>query len=1236
MNSFSGYLGLPNISYVTADDLDIANLSVDTITVNTQAKIDNIQPLTNTSSITVGTNTNTGVIDFQQDVDINADLEANNITTVGTIYTDNIQPVLSNSNLIIGTTTNTGILDVRQSATFSTNKNLTLQGTGKITTPNILVSGLTASKIVLTDASKNLVSSSYTDTDFARLTASNTFSGATNTFSGTIATNTISTNIPANAVSLFTNSTGSFTIGNSSSLSALSINQTISTNKGINMTSSTLTTNTIQAYNASALSIFTDANASQAITLGYASSVNPLNINLDTILNTNKNLTLQGTGKVTTPNILVSGLTASKMVLTDASKNLISSSYTDTDFARLAASNTFTGTSNTFNNKILCNTLTGTTTSSAMSLGEFGDTSNITFYKNINMGATRFITLQSDGTLYVNTITGTDASAAATLFSTQTGNINLGYSSSINPINLNCNTVLSTNKNLTLQGTGKVTTPNILVSGLTASKLVLTDASKNLISSSYTDTDFALKSGSTFTGTIIATEIQCPLYNSTNATTLLEIGKTNTTSNITLGSSQTSGNITLGNTLPASDAGTLTINKSTTLGSGKSITLTGLGEFITSATGDVKTNYLYGVNAGDTVRLYDTTTTGDIYLANGLSTGSLYIGIPGTTGTLQCRLNTVLASGKTLTMADATSKILSNYYDSRNPVTDLYIGNNLSSGTINLMGDVYTNTGKLISITDTGKLIVNTIEVFDATKNANLFTNLSGALTQINIGSTTIAGTIVNSDLFVDTTKALGCNNVYARGSSDLNIGTFTSSGYFINLTQNTKVSSGKYITCEKYDSINATTALAIGSTNTTASITVGGALTSGAISLGLIGMTGQINCNANVNIGTSASNKGIACNYYSSFNVSDLMRYSATSTTGNIRLGENQTSGTITLGNSTAATDTGTLTINKSTTLGAAKDLTMSSTGIIKTFKIDSLASNQNIQVGPAITTANILMGVGLTTGNIAMGQTTGDTTGECEILMKLNQGRNFTSGSFDLVNNWINCGFGDATNPKLFSGAALVNKYLTTTMYASAPASRWSCFESDAAGEGSAFIQNGDTSCIINPGDFSCLWWLDEDVINTSPAGSTTYAWSGWKLSTGAVFTLSSDRRLKRDITPIVDTTILDKLQQLQMVNFKWKAPTEDRYYKNGVLRRKYQEVHTGYIAQDVKQIFPDCVERENTEAYWTLKREDLNAKYNLGVQALIKQNIEQQAKIDSQQVEIDDLKARLTRLEQLILNP
>lgn len=121
------------------------------------------------------------------------------------------------------------------------------------------------------------------------------------------------------------------------------------------------------------------------------------------------------------------------------------------------------------------------------------------------------------------------------------------------------------------------------------------------------------------------------------------------------------------------------------------------------------------------------------------------------------------------------------------------------------------------------------------------------------------------------------------------------------------------------------------------------------------------------------------------------------------------------------------------------------------------------------------------------------------------------------------------------------------------------------------------------------------------------------------------------------------MDKLENIEFVNYKMKPPKEEMLYKNGVERQKYKRVHMGCIAEDVKVIFPECVERESSDAIWMLNYTDLNLYFNKGVQELIKrdkqrtqENINLQAQIDAQKLQIDDLTARLVRLEQILLNP
>ena len=91
---------------------------------------------------------------------------------------------------------------------------------------------------------------------------------------------------------------------------------------------------------------------------------------------------------------------------------------------------------------------------------------------------------------------------------------------------------------------------------------------------------------------------------------------------------------------------------------------------------------------------------------------------------------------------------------------------------------------------------------------------------------------------------------------------------------------------------------------------------------------------------------------------------------------------------------------------------------------------------------------------------------------------------------------------------------------------------------------------------------------------------------------------------------------------------------------MRKKYQERHLGYIAQDVKKIFPDVVEKTTEDSYFTIKREDLTTYFHLGVQELIKQNKDQKTQIETILLEVDTLKRekidlleRLVKIEQIL---
>jgi hypothetical protein len=1263
----------------------------------------------------------------------------------------------------------------------STTATLTTLNSTNINTTGILVSGLTSSKLVLTDASKNLVSSSYTDTDFARLADDNIFTASTNTFNNVLIsptyalrTGTINTPSTSDSLNIAQNTTsGTVKIGDNltsanltlhntlatTGIIALNTNTTIQTNKNLTLggtgkilsntytgllTSSNInlgesgdTGNLTVNKNLFCQNIFMRSggdnievfnNSLAQIAIGSASSAYSIVINQPLYIQTNKNLTLNGTGKITTPAILVSGLTASKMVLTDASKNLVSSLYTDTDFARLAVSNTFTGNANTFNHIFINPTyflrtelihspsvstginIADNTTTGTVKIGDKLTSANLTLHntlattgiialntnttilsnKNLRLGGTgKILTPRITGTLTTADINIGDSGDTGIINAYRTinilggKNINLNnassflYTSNIHSwngtadITFYTSLILTTGKNLTLSGTGKITTPNILVSGLTGSKLTKSDGSNNIISSLYDETTLPVSTPQQ-TALNLKANINAPVFTTsiglTSGDLTISSGKlvNNTYQGISPADginlfSATTSLIDFGN---PSSTSVIRINQNTSLAVGKIL----------------RTSFIYPIS-----------TVADLYIGDQANdSGKLAIELNmDLHSSRKLKLNNTTASKLLLT--NASKEIISSIYDETTlPIsTPTQTALNLKA---NINAPVFTTSIGLTSgdlTLSNGRLITNTLQGISNASSINLFgltttgdVRIAEGLTtadlflhngtgsgvikpladlifpstkrirvdrivgstpltsDINLGYTDplyTAKILLNQNTTVDSTRLLRLTKFSGNTSSaNITIGDATSDTGIITSNRSINIDGGKNITlsstgsliCNTYNATSLSSTLELGKSTTSGNIYVGSELTSGSIALGKLTMSGgYIFSYGDFLVGTGATPKKILCNTIESFAVGTGLTIGGNITTGSIQIGGSQSSGSVQIGNSTAGSDTGSVQCNKNLIMGDASGLFQK-----------SISSNY---YNGRSATSEVAIASNTTSGIVTIGESSSITP--------------FTGGtlnySYFAVGRYLgvsrkfaytNVGYGNASTPTLFKGI-MSGKYLTSTMWASAATSEWCSFESDTAGEGSAFIQNGDTSCIINPGDQSVLWWLDEDTIEGSPAGSTTYNWSGWKISTAGVFTLSSDRRLKRDITPIIDNNILDKLSKIEIVNYKWKAPTEEKYYKNGVLRRKYQEVHTGYIAQDVRKIFPECVDRETDDAYWTIKREDITSKFNLGVQELIKENRQQQKQIDdltskatASAIAIDDLTTRLTRLEQLLIPP
>jgi hypothetical protein len=119
-----------------------------------------------------------------------------------------------------------------------------------------------------------------------------------------------------------------------------------------------------------------------------------------------------------------------------------------------------------------------------------------------------------------------------------------------------------------------------------------------------------------------------------------------------------------------------------------------------------------------------------------------------------------------------------------------------------------------------------------------------------------------------------------------------------------------------------------------------------------------------------------------------------------------------------------------------------------------------------------------------------------------------------------------------------------------------------------------------------------------------------------TSNTWTISSDRRLKKNINPIEQA--LDDLLALRGVTYQWIDPASQ-----GDMAGTY----TGMIAQDVEKVFPEWVS-EDPDGYRHLT---VIGFEGIVVEALRELRAEKDAQIAAQQVVIDELLRRVESLEQ-----
>jgi hypothetical protein len=994
-----------------------------------------------------------------------------------------------------GRGTNNQILTTSGAGATSWSSNLNIS--------NLNVSSLTGNRILLTDASKNITSSLYIDTDFPRLFANNIFTGTTNTFSNVNASNL--------------------------NLSSLTGSRLLLTDASKNITSS--------------LYIDTDfprliANNTFTGSTNTFSNVNASNLNL-------------------------SSLTGSRLLLTDASKNITSSLYIDTDFPRLIANNSFTGATNTFSGSIRSNIHTATATSTNFSLGESGDTGTIVSYRDLYIGTTA-----GNKALVCNAYYAHNATNNIVFGLNQTsGSITIGNTTPAvdsGTLTINKNITVATNKNLTLQGTGKITTPNLLVSGLTASKLVLTDANDNLISSSFTDTDFArltanntisgnnLYSGnSTFSGiTWINTTNQIIDLNNSNM--IREIFRFYPPNYQTIGQGQAVNPQTLSNT---------TINGSQySDGAWNSSAFTPANDGVVIPNGQP----YYFRNIASTATNFEnnrTNLTGPVNLTNGRIIIFIY--------------NAHTSLYEFLGVIHNSSVPSSLQFNSRDNSFTLPTGRGTNNQILTTNGTGATSWSSNVNASNLNlsSLTANRLLLTDGSKNL-----ISSSLTDTDLYTKTQV-----NNLDYALSEQAKRDGEYGFTEIPIKRIRIKQVANIINLTEIQLWTTFYSINGQKY------------SQNIVNGVDVTMTMSSNYSNSYPESMARDNNFNTFLHTndgGTQYVDINLTHRWYYS-NIECLVIYNRDSSpylTYNSVLAGRITNADVEFYDEYSQL----ITYNKITTLGPhfIKYVFNQSAGDVggNTATDSTLYPIANTGSMSYNTAKHVVQ---LTKGLFSRNK-------EVNSVINFNAFQNF----YNYIDQYIydsyygvnmRTRFSISRNFASFTGD-WANITVPSNLYTGAQDNIWSIWETNANMEGAFIAQNGETAIISNPADNGSLSFLDEDSPST---------WVGWRISGVGVITASSDRRLKEEITPIIKDDILDVLSKIEIVNYKLKPPSEEKRFKNGKKRRKYEEVHMGVIAQDVRKEIKDVVIRESEDGYWTVKYQDLTYYFHLGTQELIKEN-------------------------------
>jgi hypothetical protein len=1021
---------------------------------------------------------------------------------------------------------------------------------------------------------------------------------------------------------------------------------------------------TIDTLNSTTATI-TSANI-PTITNTNLTTTGKIKSNVYTGITTSSNVSIGESGDTGTTTlyktIKIDSLNPSKLVLTDPNDNLVSSSFTDTEFARLSADNIFTGSNNTIptisntnltsSGKIKAPVFTGGTTSTNISIGETGDTGTTTLYKTIkidSLNPSKLVLTDPNDNLVSSSFTDTDLApkdnpifttkittpdivlnnSRVSLGSTQTttslttgcligsnltnnGFNNVGminssgititaqganrfYVSQLRNAQLNAGVLLYDNdtKEVSYSATlPTLTTSGLTITGLLPSRAVVSSGTKALSSAPFNlptisgtngfllTTDGVETSSWTNPANLPAITAKANIDNPTFTTRITTPDIVLNNTRVSLGSSQTTTGLNTGCLIGSNLSNNTHDNVIMLNASGTLYSADGASRFFV--------NPIRNVALTSGVLLYDSGSKEVGYSATPTLT-SIIAGSATITGLTASRA--VITDGSD-NLVSATFNLPTNSGTSSFILTTNGVSSTSWANPVGLPISSATQTAldqkaPLASPTFTG------IATFADIVLNNTRISLGSSQTTSGLGNGVMIGSNLNNNSFL--------NNIMLNGTGT----TITSGGasrLYIAPIRNIGLTSGVLL----YDS--GSKEVSYSATPTLTSLIAGSATITGlSANRAVLTDINDALTTTTFNLPTTSGTSGFVLRTDGVATTSwvDLASQSAISSkapiasptfTGRVVVPKGSVSSpSIAFGSTDLNTgiyspfdDTFAVALNgvqklvMTTTTFEPKDVIKAVTGTNTapcfTFQADANAGLYQSAVNNIDIAVNQVNKVNIT-----------------QTLFHSKNNIQMTSASTD---TWLTHGSGNT----LFKSVSLSGKYITSNIYAGAQTDTWMALETNAKDEASAFCQNGQTAILINPADSDTLWFQDEDNMTTA----TNYAHVGWKITLAGVLVASSDRRLKRDINKIQKENLLDNLLDINIVKYKMKPPSEDKLFKNGALRKKYQEEHMGVIGQNVKKHFPDVIQEQDNgdeEKLISVKYQDLSYYFHLGTQELIR---------------------------------